>query len=423
MNLLKIRKFIDENPWAFICTMWLLSRLVIVVSLLIIAPLLPINPKGIVVTPDLGVFQAWDSNWYEIIALMGYSYANDGQQHSVAFFPLFPICIRFLMNLGFSFKIAGIIINNIAFFSTLMVVYHWVNEMKGKKAAQWTIAFLAFCPFSLFGTVIYTEGLFLLLTTTSLYSFQKQKYILASICGALASACRPPGVILVPTFLFIALRERRGVGAYLSSLFVGIGIGAYSLFCQIKFGDFLAFAKVQKAWQPSDGTFHGWDWIKMVTKAIFGRATLNYNWLADPWYPLLFFLICFGFYWVWRSRTFLGERKTQYAFFLLGFLLWLRGETPMLNTMMVFGGMYLLWKTRSQLPLILVIYGFLSLGLILSGGVALSPGRLVYGIISLSIALGLTLSKYPYMGYPTLVFCSYLLSQIAIRFAQQVWAG
>jgi hypothetical protein len=90
---------------------------------------------------------------------------------------------------------------------------------------------------------------------------------------------------------------------------------------------------------------------------------------------------------------------------------------------MVFGGMYLLWKTRSQLPLILVIYGFLSLGLILSGGVALSPGRLVYGIISLSVAVGLTLSKYPYMGYPTLVFCSCLLSRIAIRFAQEVWAG
>lgn len=423
MNLSKSQKLIDENPLIFMGLMWLLSRLIILISMGIIAPLFPIEPKGIIVTPDLGIFQAWDSNWYEIIALKGYFYANDGQQHSVAFFPLFPLLIRLLMNLGFSFHLAGILINNLAFFIALILVYHWVNEISGKKAAQWTIAFLVFCPFSLFTTVIYTEGLFLLLTTISLYTFHKKNYILASIFGALATASRPPGMVLIPTFLLISIQERRSLTAYLSTLFIGLGVSAYSLFCYLKFGDFFAFVKAQKAWQPVEGNFHGWDWIKLITKAIFGRANLHYNWLADPWYPLIFILICLGFYGVWCSRKSLGEIQTQYAFFGLGFLLWLRGETPMLNTIMVFGGLYLLWKMRSRIPLILVIYGFLSLGLILSGGVALSPGRLVYGIISLSIIVGLTLSQFPTIGYPILLFCSYLLSQNAIRFAQEIWAG
>lgn len=419
----KIDKIFDENRFLFVAIFWLLSRLAILLAMMLIAPALPEPRNGIIPTPGWDVFSAWDSEWYYEIATEGYSYSDDGLQHSVAFFPLFPLLVRGIMTIGFPFAIAGPLVNNLAFFGAMLLVCNWVEELYDKRAAKWTIAVMAFCPFSLFGTVAYTEGLFLLLSTATLRAFQKQQYSWAAIYGALATASRPPGIVLIPTLLIVAWQERRPLIAYLVSLLTGSGVLAYSLFCWIEFADPLAFIHAQRAWQPEEGTFHGWDWVKLLIKATTGHPTLNFNWLEDPWYPLLFLLICLAFYWLWRSRSRLGAVKSQYGVCFLGFLLWLRGGTPMLNATSMFGGGYLLWHLRSQLKPILLVYGFCSLGLILSGGVAMSPGRLVYGIVSLIIALGLLLARYPRVGYLTLVFFTYLLGRLAIRFAQHLWAG
>ncbi|MBD1923730.1 hypothetical protein H6F77_22065 [Microcoleus sp. FACHB-831] len=151
------------NGLIFAAAMWLLSRVVILVAMLLIAPLLPAPPGGI--TPTIGweVFSCWDGGWYQIIATTGYEYINDGKQHPVAFFPLLPLLSRAVMTLGLPFEVAGTLVNNLAFFGALVLVYAWVEELHGKSAARWTTAALAWCPFSLYGTVIYTEGLFLLL--------------------------------------------------------------------------------------------------------------------------------------------------------------------------------------------------------------------------------------------------------------------
>lgn len=419
----KIDKIFDENPFLFVGTMWLLSRLVILTSMMLIAPFFPAPRHGIVPTPGWEVFSGWDSAWYYTIVTEGYSYVDDGLPHSVAFFPLFPLLIKAAISLGLPLKIAAPLINNIAFFGAMWLVYSWVEKLYGKPASRWIIAVMAWSPFSLFGTVAYTEGLFLLFSTATLWAFQKQQYLWVVVCGALATASRPPGMVLIPTLLIVAWQERRSLIAYIASLLTGVGVLTYSLFCWINFGDPFAFIRAQKGWQPDEGTFHGWDWIKLVLKAATGQRTLNYNWLQDPWYPLLFGLICLGCYWLWQSRSQLGEVKTQYGVVFLGFLLWLRGGTPMLNAVLFFGGTYLLWHLRSHLKFILVVYGFCSVGLILSGGVAMSPGRLIYGIVSVIIALGLLLARYPRIGYPTLVFFAYLLSRLAMKFSQHLWAG
>ncbi|MEP6520649.1 hypothetical protein NDA07_02500 [Microcoleus vaginatus DQ-U2] len=118
----------------FVIAMWFLSRSVIAIGMQIIAPLVGKNPPLYDPRPPLDFvsgflpksgweqFSHWDGKWYVEIANLGYSYAEDEQQHSVAFYPLFPLLIRGLTILGMQVELAEALINSSAFLGALLVV-------------------------------------------------------------------------------------------------------------------------------------------------------------------------------------------------------------------------------------------------------------------------------------------------------------
>ncbi|WP_446361862.1 mannosyltransferase family protein [Coleofasciculus chthonoplastes] len=450
------------NGVIFATVMWLLSRMVIAIAMLVIAPLLPAPPGGIQPTVSWDVFSAWDSYFYQAITLSGYDYVNDGQGHNVAFFPLFPLFVRAVMSGGLPFNVAGTVVNNLAFWGALTLLYAWVQESHGQKVARWTTAVLAWCPFSLFGTVIYTEGLFLLLSTAALRAYDRKHYGWSGLWGGLASATRLPGIALSGAFWLVAWREKRPAIAYLPSLATAWGLGLYSLYCGIRFGDMLAFLRVQQAWQPEQA-FYGQGWLKMLVQISAGTANWNRGWLHDPWHPLIFVTICGLGYLLWRSRS-PGENSQSraedciphytphptppirhpvlhtlqpssrshlkrlcvdkgYGFYLLGILLWLLAGDPLINMIMVWGGGYLLVQQRTKLRPVAVTYGLCSLAVILSPGRTISAERHAYGIVSLAIALGLLLARYPRCGWATLLFFTLVLLSFAVRFSQHLWVA
>ena len=359
----------------FVIAMWFLSRSVIVIGMQVIAPLLYSNPMlhqfqesqpwafpDFVPTSGWSLFSHWDGGWYTKIATLGYTYADDGQQHSVAFYPLFPLLIRGLMALGLPVEVSGVVINSLAFLGALVLVYFWVEERYDTGAARWTTAVLAWCPFSLFCTVMYTEGLFLLLTTAALRFFERGEYILAAVCGALTTATRAPGVALIPTFLLVAWREKRPFMAYVAGFATAIGLLSFSFYCAIRFGEPLAFFHIQKTWDhPS--LFN-----------IFGEAF----------------------------------KLEQFAITKL---------------VMFFGGACLLWFFRKRLSSVVWTYGFCSLGLLLYSGALQSVNRYSYAIVSLSIALGLLLASKPRWGYALMGLFSLFLLQFAVKFASWIWVA
>ena len=73
-------------------------------------------------------FRTLDGKWYTQIATLGYSYADEGQQHSVAFYPLFPLLIRGLITLGIQVEVAGVLIIFFAFLGALVIVYFWLEQ-------------------------------------------------------------------------------------------------------------------------------------------------------------------------------------------------------------------------------------------------------------------------------------------------------
>ena len=421
-NIMAQSKNFLDNGLFFATTMWLLSRILIVVAMLLIAPTLPIAENAQAPTFGWDVFYAWDSIWYHRIVAVGYEFVNDGQQYSVAFFPLLPLLTRAIMYFGLPFEIAATLLNNAAFLGALIIFYSWVKESHGTNAARWSTAVLAWFPYSLYGTVIYTEGLFLFFSTAALRAFDKKQHVWAAIWGILSTATRITGVMLIPAFLFASFKERRDLKAYLASFAVGIGAFLFSLYCLIKFGDALAFVHVQKGWRDSTG-FAAQGWWNMLMQIVLGS-------------PLLFMLIVVSGFLLFRFRQRLADIKLSSLFYFFWFLLWLGigeplwstegnpfGKIPLVKIVIIYGGLCLLWLSRAKIPLVTTVYGFFSYALIFNTGLTASVERYAYGIISLSFALGLLLNRYRSWGYAILGFFAVLLASLAAQFAHNHWVA
>ncbi|MEM7727572.1 MAG: mannosyltransferase family protein [Cyanobacteria bacterium P01_A01_bin.45] len=409
----------------FISILWLCSRTIICVAMLLIAPALPIASTGHV--PEFGwdAFYGWDSVWYHRIITVGYEYVNDGRQYSVAFFPLFPLVVKAVMSLGLSFRVAATLVNNFAFLGALIVFYFWVEEQQGYQTAKWGTTFLAWCPLSLYGTVIYTEGLFLLLSTLALRSFGKRQHLQAGIWGALSTATRSPGLALIPAFLFVAFKERRGIKAYLCAGSVSVGILLFSLYCYLKFDDAIAFIHVQRGWRYSTGfAWKGWrDMLMQVISGSHGGNTWYPSIIQTPYHLVLFALIVLSLYLLWRFSKSLSTQTIELSLFTLLLLEWLIAGSAFINITIVFGGLYLLWRYRSKIPLYGTIYALFSYVLILNTGLVLSVERYAYGITPLSYGMGLLLVGYPRWRTALIPFLAIVMAHLSIRFAQRLWVA
>jgi Gpi18-like mannosyltransferase len=402
--------------------MWLLSRSLVLLAVIVIAPHQSLPPsQGLPATGSWQDLLKFDSFFYVQIATQGYEFADDGKPHNVAFFPLLPLLIRGAMLLGWPAEVAGLAINNFAFLAALVLLYGWVAARHSPSAARWTTAFLAWCPFSLFCTVLYTEGLFLLCTTAALRAFDRHQHLQAAFWGLLSSATRLPGVALVPAFLLTAWRQKRSPIAYLSGLGAGGGILLYSLFCWVQFRDPIAFLKVQQAWQPQIA--YGVGWVKMLVQITLGPRVWNAGRIVDPWYPLTFFLLGLAAYGLWRWRTRIGPRWFYWGFCTLGLLLWALAGAPLINGLIVWGGLLLVWSLRQELPVVVLLYGLANLGLILATGRTTSLERFAYGNVAIAIGFGLWVARAPRWGYPVMGLFACLLASLAVKFAQFLWVG
>jgi Gpi18-like mannosyltransferase len=381
----------------FVVLMWLSSRVLIWMAMYG-ATLGGAAIAGTAIPPlDLKPLLGWDGGHYLQIALHGYTYVNDGQGYNVAFFPGLPLLMQIGIRLGLPAPWAGLLVNNLAFLAGLGVVYGWVQTRWGKQAAQWTTAALAWCPFSLFGTVLYTEGLFLCLSAAALQAFDQRRHRWAALLGLGASLTRLPGVVLTPALLWVSWRERRGFKAYLASLVAGSGV-------------------------PMDLSY-GQGWLKMLVQVFLGPTVWKQGRLTDPLYPIALLILAGLGYGLWYYRHRLRPLVLQGVGTVLGLLGWLLAGTPLVNMGMVAGGLVLLWYSRKTLPPILLSFGGCSLALILLSGRTASAERYAYGIVAIAIAFGVLLSRHPRWGYPVLSVFGLMLLSYAVRFAQGLWVG
>jgi len=180
-----------------------------------------------------------------------------------AFFPLYPILIKYLGELIGNNLLAGLFISNACFLISLVILYKLVRLDFSAKTAKWTVFFLALFPTSFFFGAVYTESLFLMLVLLSFWGARTGRWWLAGIAGMLAGATRFVGLILLPAILveFVGLRVNFYKGIKVSCrkvdidkmknliwvLVVPLGLVCYMVYLAKATGDPLMFIHSQPA--------------------------------------------------------------------------------------------------------------------------------------------------------------------------------
>ncbi|MDP3974531.1 MAG: mannosyltransferase family protein, partial [bacterium] len=199
-------------------------------------------------------FANFDGLFYLRIAEKGYS------QFEHAFFPLYPLLIKYMSYIFNNKLIIGLLISNISFIFALFFLKKYLNDLfKDNKLSNWIITLLFVFPTSFFFGSLYTESLFLLFTVLTFYSLHKKHFFIASIFSILSSLTRFVGVFLfVPILIYVICENWKTIFKkikavlYVISPFIGLGI--YSTFLYFTTGNFIEFFTSQEAFSAGRST-------------------------------------------------------------------------------------------------------------------------------------------------------------------------
>ncbi len=237
--------------WAYVLGVLLSSRLLFLVAGNLAAAYLPgADPAGDPLEPQgfLNHWARWDGAWYSEIATQGY---GTRAPESTAFFPLFPLLVKFGSSLVGGPAAWGVLISLLCTALALFFVYRIAENLYGIRAARASTLALAFFPTAFFLNAVYTEALFLALTAGAVWASRvRGNFLLAGVLGALAAATRNLGVLLLIPLSFEWVRQRRELGARAIAglVLVPAGLVAYAAFLWNRFGDPLVFARQQSAY-------------------------------------------------------------------------------------------------------------------------------------------------------------------------------
>ena len=200
----------------------------------------PLGPEGF-----LGYWAHWDGAWYAEMATEGY---GERAPASTAFFPLYPLLVKLGTVIGVGPALWGVVVSLVATAFALFFVYRIGERLFDARAARAATLCLAFFPTAFFLNAVYTEALFLALTTGTLWAaLVRRDFLVAGLLGALAAATRNVGVLLLVPLTLEWVRHRREVGlrGVLGVAIVPAGLAAYAAYLWARFGDPLIFARQQ----------------------------------------------------------------------------------------------------------------------------------------------------------------------------------
>ena len=234
----------------------------------------------------------WDSGWYYRIARDGYSYV-EGQQSTVVFFPVYPLLMRVTAGAVGSTYLAGILVTAAAGVASAALFFTWVRERLSPGAAKAALLLFVLYPYAffMFGAV-YADAVFILAVIGAFVLLEHDHPWLAGLVGAVATASRPMGAVLVIGLAVRAWERRReaedGTGKWrdVGVLLSAGGLVAFSLYLWSRFGDPLAFLTGQEAWEQQAGLR---TWLKIQFFEDVTNFSSPLSWLTFVAHPILTF--------------------------------------------------------------------------------------------------------------------------------------
>ncbi len=210
----------------------------------------------------------WDADWYLLIADRGYGALEQSPElaprnqpsDTTGFFPLYPSLVRLTSTLtgpiGGSIT-AALLISNLALLGFLFLLHGWTAERYGEEAGRGACIAVCAFPTTLFLSAPYSESLFLFLAVGTLVAAGRHRNLVAFALAGAAALTRPVGILLVLPMVWSATHHGLSGGERLKRLASAagpvLGLLTFSIFCQVRFGDPLAFMARQQRWRGALG--------------------------------------------------------------------------------------------------------------------------------------------------------------------------
>ncbi len=248
-----------------------------------------------------GIWARWDSSYYLTVATNGYQ--NALEEHTLGFFPLYPLLINGLAHLShLKPAVAGMVIAQFSYLVAILLFYKVARLIRDDhQYAMRCTLFLVLFPTSFFYLAIYAESLYLALAILTVYLLlrPRPRFILSGITCGLASLARPVGWL----FNLVTLVEwsRGRLFRWRTLLIVGValslsvvGVVLYVIYAYTLTGSWLAIPETQALWQRQ------WQlpwqtYGQSIAYALWGNGIAN-DWFlyAINWVDLCFTTLAIG---------------------------------------------------------------------------------------------------------------------------------
>lgn len=154
--------------------------------------------------PPIEVLASWDGGWYLRIAANGYADRldlstpmTDQITGSLAFFPIYPLLIRFVSGLtGANSAWAGVVISLVAGAVAAAGIAVLASDWAGPRVGVLAALLWAAAPMGVVASMVYTEALFTAVVVWTFVALRRNSWVLVAVLGLAAGLTRPTGIAL-----------------------------------------------------------------------------------------------------------------------------------------------------------------------------------------------------------------------------------
>ncbi len=261
-----------RRTWGSAALAWLVSRAVVLGAAVSAA-----RQRGHDLTD---VLTTWDGTWYLLASRHGYPshvpiVHGRAQQSTIAFFPGYPLLIRWAdLVLPGGDLVAAIVVNTVLGLAATVAFAALVERHWGAAAGRRGAWVFATFPGAIVLSMAYSEGLMLAAAICCLILLSRKRWVLAGLAGAVATVSRPTGLAVAAACAWVAvdvLRRRRDVRPLVAPALSVCGIGGFFVYLWHRTGHLDAWFRVEReGWGQHNDL--GQSMIRQVLDVASGRA-------------------------------------------------------------------------------------------------------------------------------------------------------
>lgn len=160
----------------------------------------------------------WDGSWYREVAQHGYPVplpldaSGNVRQNAWAFYPLFPLAARFLMDVsGLGFPVVASTLSLVCGLGAALLMGGLLAERVGPRVALATVAVWGAFPAAVSMQLAYSEAMAMLVLCGLLWAVVRRSWWLAAALALLLGITRPiaaPVVVVIAVALWLRWRHR-----------------------------------------------------------------------------------------------------------------------------------------------------------------------------------------------------------------------